>query len=167
MSRRRPVIDDSPRTQTNREFIEAVEERLGDGLETYSGDRTDWSEDGIGSGARPLGFNRRAQASVGTAQTLRARRRARRRRGGRLGGARDGLRERGPLRRAHLGDRKPLGGPVGQDELGRPAVGEEGSVRQGGLRRTPGRWSRPGPAASRASSWRKRSIRRSGLVVVT
>lgn len=64
MSRRRPVIDDSLRTQTNREFIEAVEERLGAGSETHSGDRTDWWEDGIGSGARPLGFNRRAEASV-------------------------------------------------------------------------------------------------------
>jgi hypothetical protein len=39
-------------------------------METYSGDWTDWWVDGIGSAARHLGFNRRAQADVRTAQTL-------------------------------------------------------------------------------------------------
>src|SRR5215207_3758002 len=39
-------------------------------IETYSGDWTDWWVDGIGSGARHLGFNRRAQADVRMAQTL-------------------------------------------------------------------------------------------------
>jgi hypothetical protein len=58
------------RLATNREFFEAAEERLEDRLETYSGDWTDWWVDGIGSAARHLGLNRRAQASIRTAQTL-------------------------------------------------------------------------------------------------
>ncbi|MGH3088100.1 MAG: glycoside hydrolase family 38 C-terminal domain-containing protein, partial [Rubrobacteraceae bacterium] len=60
------------RMATNSEFFESVEERIGDSLETYSGDWTDWWVDGIGSDARPLGFNRRAQSSIRTAQTLHA-----------------------------------------------------------------------------------------------
>jgi hypothetical protein len=55
---------------TNREFFSSVEEQFGDQLEVYRGDWTDWWVDGIGSGARPLGFNRRAQADIRTAQTL-------------------------------------------------------------------------------------------------
>jgi hypothetical protein len=55
---------------TNREFFSSVEERFGDQLETYRGDWTDWWVDGIGSAARSLGFNRRAQADIRTAQTL-------------------------------------------------------------------------------------------------
>jgi hypothetical protein len=58
------------RLATNSEFFAAAEERLGEAIETYSGDWTDWWVDGIGSGARQLGFNRRAQADVRTAQTL-------------------------------------------------------------------------------------------------
>ena len=58
------------RLATNSEFFTAAEERLAEGIETYSGDWTDWWVDGIGSGARHLGFNRRAQADVRTAQTL-------------------------------------------------------------------------------------------------
>jgi hypothetical protein len=58
------------RLATNSEFFAAAEERLGEEIETYSGDWTDWWVDGIGSGARQLGFNRRAQADVRTAQTL-------------------------------------------------------------------------------------------------
>jgi hypothetical protein len=54
----------------NSEFFEAAEARLGDSLETFSGDWTSWWADGIGSGARPLGFNRRAQAEVRIGQTL-------------------------------------------------------------------------------------------------
>jgi len=58
------------RLATNSEFFSAAEERFGEVIETYSGDWTDWWVDGIGSGARQLGFNRRAQADVRTAQTL-------------------------------------------------------------------------------------------------
>jgi Glycosyl hydrolases family 38 N-terminal domain len=58
------------RLATNREFFETAEERLGDGLETYAGDWTDWWADGLGSAARPLALNRRAQATTRTAQTL-------------------------------------------------------------------------------------------------
>ncbi|MDQ3182501.1 MAG: hypothetical protein M3Q62_02955, partial [Actinomycetota bacterium] len=58
------------RMATNSEFFTAAEEKLAEGIETYSGDWTDWWVDGIGSGARHLGFNRRAQADVRTAQTL-------------------------------------------------------------------------------------------------
>jgi len=58
------------RLATNREFFAEAEERYGSELATYHGDWTDWWADGIGSGARPLGFNRRAQTELGTAQTL-------------------------------------------------------------------------------------------------
>ncbi len=58
------------RLATNSEFFAEAEERLAGSIETYSGDWTDWWVDGIGSGARHLGFNRRAQADVRTAQTL-------------------------------------------------------------------------------------------------
>jgi hypothetical protein len=60
------------RLATNREFFEAVEKRLGDQLDTHRGDWTDWWVDGIGSGARPLGLNRRAQADIRAAQTVHA-----------------------------------------------------------------------------------------------
>jgi hypothetical protein len=57
---------------TNREFFGAVEERLAGSLDEFGGDWTDWWADGIGSAARPLGFNRRAQSAIRTAQTLHA-----------------------------------------------------------------------------------------------
>jgi hypothetical protein len=60
------------RLATNRDFFAAAEERLGDRLETHAGDWTDWWADGIGSAARPLGFNRRAQSAIRAAQTLHA-----------------------------------------------------------------------------------------------
>jgi hypothetical protein len=60
------------RLATNRDFFEAAENRLGDRLDTYEGDWTDWWADGIGSGARPLGRSRRAQARLRDAQTLHA-----------------------------------------------------------------------------------------------
>ncbi|MDQ3512701.1 MAG: hypothetical protein M3462_03400, partial [Chloroflexota bacterium] len=60
------------RMATNREFFAAVEERLGDQLDTYTGDWTDWWADGIGSGARPLGYNRESQGAIRSAQTLHA-----------------------------------------------------------------------------------------------
>ena len=55
---------------TNRDFFEELEERHGAGLETFRGDWADWWADGLGSAAREVGFNRRAQAAVRTAQTL-------------------------------------------------------------------------------------------------
>ena len=58
------------RLATNNEFFTEAEERLAGSIETYSGDWTDWWVDGIGSGARHLGFNRHAQADIRTAQTL-------------------------------------------------------------------------------------------------
>ncbi|MBA3491205.1 MAG: hypothetical protein H0T55_03890, partial [Rubrobacteraceae bacterium] len=58
------------RLATNSEFFTAAEEKLAEDIETYTGDWTDWWVDGIGSGARHLGFNRHAQADVRTAQTL-------------------------------------------------------------------------------------------------
>ncbi|MGH2819711.1 MAG: glycoside hydrolase family 38 C-terminal domain-containing protein, partial [Actinomycetota bacterium] len=58
------------RMATNRDFFTCVEERLGDRIETYEGDWTDWWADGIGSAARELGFNRRAQSAVRSAMTL-------------------------------------------------------------------------------------------------
>lgn len=60
------------RLATNREFFTAAEERLGDRLEVHRGDWTDWWADGIGSAARPLGFNRRSQSAIRAAQTLHA-----------------------------------------------------------------------------------------------
>lgn len=60
----------SLRLATNREFFAAVEARLADGLDEYDGDWADWWADGIGSAARAVGANRRAQGSVRTAQTL-------------------------------------------------------------------------------------------------
>ena len=58
------------RMATNGEFFAAAEEKLGDRVDAFSGDWTDWWVDGIGSAARSLGFNRRAQADVRTAQTM-------------------------------------------------------------------------------------------------
>ena len=55
---------------TNRDFFERLEERHGAELETFRGDWADWWADGLGSAAREVGFNRRAQAAVRTAQTL-------------------------------------------------------------------------------------------------
>ena len=57
---------------TNLDFFEEFEERHGAGLETFRGDWADWWADGLGSAAREVGFNRRAQATARTAQTLHA-----------------------------------------------------------------------------------------------
>jgi Glycosyl hydrolases family 38 N-terminal domain len=51
---------------TNREFFDA----LPDDLPQFEGDWGDWWADGLGSAAREMGFHRRAQAAVRTAQTL-------------------------------------------------------------------------------------------------
>jgi hypothetical protein len=58
------------RTSTSRDFFTDIEARHGDELPEHTGDWTDWWVDGIGSAARPLGFNRRAQANIRSAQTL-------------------------------------------------------------------------------------------------
>ncbi|REE98836.1 glycoside hydrolase family 38 C-terminal domain-containing protein [Thermomonospora umbrina] len=58
------------RSATNAEFFEYVEEHHGDRLQTHEGDWTDWWADGLGSGARPLGYVRRAQNMLRSAETL-------------------------------------------------------------------------------------------------
>jgi hypothetical protein len=58
------------RMATNTDFFAAAESRLGGVLEEHTGDWTDWWADGLGSGARPLGYARRAQHAVRHAETL-------------------------------------------------------------------------------------------------
>lgn len=58
------------RMATNTEFFAAAEEKLGDRIPEHTGDWTDWWADGLGSGARPLGYARRAQHAVRHAETL-------------------------------------------------------------------------------------------------
>ncbi|GAA4696667.1 glycoside hydrolase family 38 C-terminal domain-containing protein [Phytohabitans rumicis] len=58
------------RMSTNTEFFVDAERRLGERLAEHSGDWTDWWADGLGSGARPLGYARRAQHAVRHAETL-------------------------------------------------------------------------------------------------
>jgi hypothetical protein len=60
------------RTATNRDFFAAIETALGDAIPTRTGDWTDWWADGLGSAARAIGVNRRAQSEIRTAQTLHA-----------------------------------------------------------------------------------------------
>ncbi|GAA2601786.1 hypothetical protein SMC26_07535 [Actinomadura fulvescens] len=58
------------RMATNADFFEHVEERHLDELQVHEGDWTDWWADGLGSGARPLGYVRRAQNVLRSAETL-------------------------------------------------------------------------------------------------
>jgi hypothetical protein len=58
------------RMATNTEFFAAAEEQFGDRIAEHRGDWTDWWADGLGSGARPLGYARRAQHAVRHAETL-------------------------------------------------------------------------------------------------
>ncbi|MEV6963521.1 hypothetical protein AB0M47_00270 [Hamadaea sp. NPDC051192] len=58
------------RMATNTEFFAAAEESFGDRVPEHTGDWTDWWADGLGSGARPLGYARRAQHAVRHAETL-------------------------------------------------------------------------------------------------
>jgi hypothetical protein len=58
------------RMSLNRDFFSDVEDKLGDQIDTYKGDWTDWWADGIGSAAVPLARNRQAQSDIRTAQTL-------------------------------------------------------------------------------------------------
>lgn len=58
------------RSAVNTDFFAAVERDLGDTLAEHTGDWTDWWADGLGSGARPLGYARRAQNAVRQAESL-------------------------------------------------------------------------------------------------
>ncbi|MFS8478274.1 MAG: hypothetical protein FWJ93_04765 [Micromonosporaceae bacterium] len=58
------------RMATNTEFFAAAEATLADRIPEHTGDWTDWWADGLGSGARPLGYARRAQHAVRHAETL-------------------------------------------------------------------------------------------------
>ncbi|MFI0452598.1 glycoside hydrolase family 38 C-terminal domain-containing protein [Actinomadura sp. 6N118] len=58
------------RMATNADFFEHVEEHHLDQLQVHEGDWTDWWADGLGSGARPLGYVRRAQNVLRAAETL-------------------------------------------------------------------------------------------------
>jgi hypothetical protein len=58
------------RMSTNTEFFIEAEQRFGDRLAEHCGDWTDWWADGLGSGARPLGYARRAQHTLRHAETL-------------------------------------------------------------------------------------------------
>ncbi len=55
---------------TNTAFFEEAERRLGERIPSFEGDWTDWWADGLGSGARPLGYARRAQHAIRHAETL-------------------------------------------------------------------------------------------------
>ncbi|WP_435193383.1 glycoside hydrolase family 38 C-terminal domain-containing protein [Streptomyces sp. NRRL F-5630] len=58
------------RASRNQDFFEDAEQRVGDRLETYRGDWTDWWVDGVGAGAVPLAAMRRGQAALAEAQTV-------------------------------------------------------------------------------------------------
>jgi hypothetical protein len=58
------------RSATNTDFFTEAEHRFGTELGEHTGDWTDWWADGLGSGARPLGYNRRAQNAVRQAESL-------------------------------------------------------------------------------------------------
>ncbi|HEY7263255.1 MAG TPA: glycoside hydrolase family 38 C-terminal domain-containing protein [Trebonia sp.] len=59
------------RMATNSEFFRHVEASAPPGtIAVHEGDWTDWWADGLGSGARPLGYVRRAQAALRTAESL-------------------------------------------------------------------------------------------------
>jgi Glycosyl hydrolases family 38 N-terminal domain/Glycosyl hydrolases family 38 C-terminal domain len=60
------------RSAVNTDFFTAVERDLGETLAEHTGDWTDWWADGLGSGARPLGYVRRAQNAVRQAESLHA-----------------------------------------------------------------------------------------------
>ncbi|MFB4419976.1 glycoside hydrolase family 38 C-terminal domain-containing protein [Streptomyces sp. QL37] len=58
------------RTSRNEDFFVDAEERLGEQIQTYEGDWTDWWVDGVGAGAVPLAATRDGQAALAEAQTL-------------------------------------------------------------------------------------------------
>src|SRR4029077_15212549 len=60
------------RMATNADFFRAAQDRLGDRLDTFTGDWTDWWADGIGSAARFVSMGRRTQTAIRSAQSLHA-----------------------------------------------------------------------------------------------
>jgi hypothetical protein len=58
------------RLSRHEDFFADAEKRLGDRLETFEGDWSDWWVDGVGAGAAPLAMNRTAQSAIADAQTL-------------------------------------------------------------------------------------------------
>ncbi|MEV8314125.1 alpha-mannosidase [Streptomyces sp. NPDC059900] len=58
------------RLSRNEDFFTDAEARLGDAVQTFEGDWTDWWVDGVGSGAQPLSLARTAQSVVADAQTI-------------------------------------------------------------------------------------------------
>ncbi|MFC8125837.1 alpha-mannosidase [Streptomyces sp. NPDC057302] len=58
------------RLSRNEDFFADAEARLGDTIQTFDGDWTDWWVDGVGSGARPMALARTAQSVVADAQTI-------------------------------------------------------------------------------------------------
>ncbi|WP_432936808.1 alpha-mannosidase [Kribbella sp. CA-253562] len=61
-----------PRMRLSRheDFFRDAEDRVGDSLETFEGDWTDWWVDGVGAGVVPMALNRQAQSTIADAQTL-------------------------------------------------------------------------------------------------
>ncbi|MFJ3022967.1 glycoside hydrolase family 38 C-terminal domain-containing protein [Streptomyces tendae] len=60
------------RASRNQDFFEDADKRVGDRVETFRGDWSDWWVDGIGAGAVPLAATRRGQAALAEAQTVSA-----------------------------------------------------------------------------------------------
>jgi glycosyl hydrolase family 38 len=60
------------RVDLNERFFEAAVERLGPAIPEWQGDWADWWADGLGSGARMMGWARGAQAAIRVGRTLHA-----------------------------------------------------------------------------------------------
>ena len=60
------------RVDRNEDFFASAEERLGTTIPEWQGDWADWWADGLGSGARMLGWAREAQGAVRVGKTLHA-----------------------------------------------------------------------------------------------
>ena len=93
------------------------------GSQEHEGDWTDWWADGLGSGARPLGYARRAQHAV--ARTPRRCTRSPAPADEAARAVDGGLRQARPVRRAHLGRGQPVARPRGRLRLRRHAVGPQ------------------------------------------
>lgn len=60
------------RVSTNEDFLDAAVARVGDQLQTYTGDWNDWWAHGVGAAVAPVAVGRRAQYELADAQTLAA-----------------------------------------------------------------------------------------------
>jgi hypothetical protein len=60
------------RVDRNEDFFQSAQAKLGSTIPEWQGDWADWWADGLGSGARMLGWARQAQGSVRVARTLHA-----------------------------------------------------------------------------------------------